>query len=458
MPLETSSKLQEPALVAVINDNLLLGNVVDDLKPEFFNDPNYQFIYRLVRDYYKEYKKVPDITELTIMANQRYNPAIGNLQDVINTADNLFKQEIKNKAFYQATVEQFIKRSAFESFLISTTDKSMSKSTFTTDSLMEEFANIFNYHVTDIDILQLGDYEKYNTMRDQVYGIDHNSKIILSSIPSLNNSLTYGGYKPLDLITVVAAPGVGKTTFLINEGLAAAQQGFMVLHVYLGDMIEVTASNRYMSCLSGVPIKEFINNKATYENIAKSLEVTYGKDFSNRIHQVAFPPGEVSADKLRVIIEKLQLKYNIHYDLIIVDYADNLLMESDNMYENGGGLYNKLKGIAANNKCVVLTASQPQRTYFGYEVIPFEGIAESAKKLHVVDICLTIGKISRDADIATMHLAKIREGLTGVHLRLKLNLNTSKIYEISQKDYDTIKNQFYSNVPIMPVHPNVKQR
>ncbi len=459
MPLETSSNLQEPTLLAIINDSLLLGNVIDDLKPEYFSESNYQFIYRLIKDYYVEYKKIPDINELSIMATQRHNPTIGPLVDIINTADVLFKKEVQNKAFYQSMVEQFIKRSAFESFLIDASAKSQSRNTFTTDGLMDEFANIFNYKVSDVDILQLGDYAKYNTMVESVYGADHNSKIVLSSVPTLNKSLTYGGYKPHDLITVVAAPGVGKTTFLINEGLAAAMQGFNVLHVYLGDMIEVTASNRYMACLSGKKIKEFIDRPSLYEEVARSLGSMLGIDISNRIHQVAFPPGEVSADKLKVIVEKLQLKYNIHYDLIIVDYADNLLMESDNMYENGGNLYNKLKGIASNNRCVVITASQPQRTFFGTEIIPFEGIAESAKKLHVVDICLTIGKISRDANIAMLHLAKVREGQTGTYIRLKLDLDVSRIYEIPQVEYDQIKAKTYNgDAQVQPVHPNTKQR
>jgi hypothetical protein len=142
--------------------------------------------------------------------------------------------------------------------------------------------------------------------------------------------------------------------------------------------------------------------------------------------------------------------------MILVDYADNLSQESDQMYQNGGEIYNKLKAIAVTNRCVIMTASQPQRAYYGSEIIPFEGIAESSKKLHIVDITLTIGKPMRSSNIATMHLAKVREGDTGDLIRLKLELVTSKITEIDETTYTSLKSEMFADPATKAVKSNSK--
>ena len=448
--LETSSDLQKLVLTSVINDPNLFGNIIDDLNSNFFSDVNFQFLYKILYKYYKQYSRVPTEQEMNFLINQNYNAGLGlgPLIDVVKDCELVYHSKPANPTFVVSAVETFIKRAQFERLLADAAQKFQSDKSYTIDGLMDEFLKTYNYQVTEVDCMRLDDFEKYTKIRKEIFGSIDDSKVVKSCIDSINKKLTYKGYKPTDLITVVAPPAVGKTTFLINEGLAASIQGFNVLHIYLGDMNEITAANRYMACLTGLPIDTFSLHPENYFNMIESNpQINYLKVF-NRLYNVSYAPNEVSADKLRVIVSKLQSKYEVHFDLIIVDYADNLSQENEQMYQNGGEIYNKLKALAVNNRSVVLTASQPQRAYFSSEIIPFEGIAESAKKLHVVDVCLTMGKPSRGASIATMHLAKVREGDTGDIIRLGLDLAVSRIKEISESDYLSKKSELYSSDPV----------
>ena len=50
-----------------------------------------------------------------------------------------------------------------------------------------------------------------------------------------------------------------------------------------------------------------------------------------------------------------------NYDMIVIDYPDNLIKESDSMYENGGMIYEKMDYIAS--------AAHPQACWYKYDWI-----------------------------------------------------------------------------------------
>src|SRR5690606_8984781 len=71
--------------------------------------------------------------------------------------------------------------------------------------------------------------------------------VIKSHFSLVNKSSSIKGYKYGDLVAVVAKPGVGKSTGMVDEGAYAIQQGFRVCHLFLGDMSEYDGFVKYMS-------------------------------------------------------------------------------------------------------------------------------------------------------------------------------------------------------------------
>ena len=89
-----------------------------------------------------------------------------------------------------------------------------------------------------------------------------------------------------------------------------------------------------------------------------------------------------------------------------------------------------------------MVASQPKQAFWGYEIIPLDGAAESSKKQMVVDLAMTMGMVSRDANVGTLFLNKLRRGQTGAYIRIKTDWARCRLYEIDDNEYYALKSQF----------------
>lgn len=141
-------------------------------------------------------------------------------------------------------------------------------------------------------------------------------------------------------------------------------------------------------------------------------------------------------------IRRVQKKLDIHFDLIIVDYPDNLIGDNDNMYLSAGSIYGKLSSFGYMNRSVMMLVSQPKINYYGKEIIPLEGLAESSKKQQHIDFLATFGKPAKDIDLITGFIPKNRRGSSGVVFRTRSYFSTSFIKEISNIDYNKIINDY----------------
>ena len=225
----------------------------------------------------------------------------------------------------------------------------------------------------------------------------------------------------------------GKTSFLINEGAFAAQQGKEVLHVYLGDMITQDSNVRYMSCISGLLQNDIAGmDLETYKRLVQNVNKQYPGVLS-RINCMCFATGEITVNKLLELIKEDQIKNNRHYDFINIDYADNFEKTMDNTYQEAGYIYERLAWFGRTNHSVIMVASQPKLTYWSQEIIPMEGAAESSKKQHCADAVLTMNRAARGVNFGTIFMAKVRRGTTGEIIRFQSHWERCKIVEIQEE-------------------------
>ena len=239
----------------------------------------------------------------------------------------------------------------------------------------------------------------------------------------------------------VFVSNTGKTMFMVNEGAFASIQGFKVLHLFLGDMKEYDGFIRYASRYLSVD-----QNTIAAMPLSDQMELikknNFQKYFSN-ITVASYAAGELTIDQMVQEVYRLQEIHDQHFDLILVDYADNLQPAADMMYESGGTIYNKLSHLGFTNKSVILVGSQPKPVYWDSEIIPKAGAAESSKKQHVIDVMITIGSPSltndgSDSKVATMFLAKVRRGVESV-IRVKMDYKFASIKSIPDSEYISLK-------------------
>ena len=236
----------------------------------------------------------------------------------------------------------------------------------------------------------------------------------------------------------VSVHNCGKTMFMVNELANAARQGYNALHLFIGDMTEYDGLVRYLSNISGVMQDDIASmNLECQRNLVSNLNNE--SDVLRRITVKSYAASEISVEQMIEDVFKIQNDLKIHYDIIAVDYPDNLIKSQESMYESGGDIYNRLSYLARRNKCVVLAGSQPKISNWSDEIIPLSGCAESSKKQHIADLIIALGRPSNDSKLLTGFLAKVRRGTMGTIFRLKTEFERARLELISEFDYVQLK-------------------
>lgn len=438
----TSAELQEVVLSSIMKDSYLLSTVKSQITENYYTGSDYRLIYRALKDYHDKYSSLPDLRSLIITIQGLYNDAFGDLNEIQEKAVSLFNSAQADENFVIDRVTSFVKRNKVESALRHIVPLIKEGKEFGIEKAADALLDSLNVNFSKNEIFNLYDMDQLSDIRTAAIGDKDTPMIIKSVLDPVNQALQFKGYKPGDLAMVVAAPGVGKTSYLTNEGAHAARQGYNVLNIYLGDMTEYDGFIRYSSCLSGVPQDEIaLMSIEEQKNLVTQANMSSNGAF-NRISLLSYAANELTIDQMIENVHKAQDKFNIHFDMIIVDYADNLIRESTMMYESGGMMYNKLSMLMRTNRSIGLVASQPKIAYWNKEIIPKEGAAESSQKQHVIDMMLTFGKPSADAPIGTIFMPKVRRGQAGKLVRVETQWERCFIRSINEKDYIKAKAEY----------------
>jgi hypothetical protein len=257
-------------------------------------------------------------------------------------------------------------------------------------------------------------------------------KVIRSSLGLINSSLLYKGYKNGDLVMVVMRPKCGKSTFMIQEAAAAADQGFKVAHMFFGDFTEYDGLCKFMSCVTGDLISNVVNAPEHYKKRCESRLENW--------RVAAFPAFGLDCNEIVSYARNFRKKFP--FDMLVVDYDSNVRPPQDaGMYESGGVMYSAFKGFGQQDGPVVLVGCQPKIGFWDKEVLEFDSAAESSRKQHVVDIMITGGRNEKYRQIGTIHVPLIRRGESAVTTKVKFDDLHSRITEISPSEYEVLLRQ-----------------
>ena len=330
-----------------------------------------------------------------------------------------------------------------------------------TDSLVDvEINNEYVVRCTpDHPFLKLdGTYDKALSLKenDELMSFDRNdhskiNKFIVTKITEIHLEEKVPVYgivdaKPFNNFAIalndtegIFVSNTGKSMFLINEGVYALKQGFKVLHILIGDMVEYDGYIRYLSCASGYNQNHLvILTTEKQQEIVQMCNQQYNNLFT-RLSLLAYPSLSLKVDNLIEDIARFEKQTGYDFDMIVIDYPDNLQQEGRSLYEDGGTLYASLEKLARITKSVVLVASQPKNFFWNQEIMPLESAAESSKKQQCVDIMLSMNTGFRGASYGSALLAKARKGEVGKLFRFKTDFAKCKVEEIDENAYNVLK-------------------
>lgn len=217
----------------------------------------------------------------------------------------------------------------------------------------------------------------------------------------INKSYTCGGYLPAQLVLVCAAPSVGKSLFLQSEAVNFIQQGKRVHMLTMGDLNELDLAIRMMCQISH-------KSQRAVESDILGNYILYQQQFKDYLSMTTVPSGLVSA---REYVDWMKQRAD-EYDILMIDYYSNFGQNEElSMYQNGGEICDSLTELTRLGKLVFM-ACQPKQSYFGEELIPYDGIGESSRLPHIADMIVTFGR-NWDAGMrmGKFNIAKNRKGI-----------------------------------------------
>ena len=425
---------EEKIIQTLFVDHEFGKQIMEVIDPDLFEREHTSEISRLFVDYYQKYDTFPSISLIPVLLEE------GGKDEVIVKKCSDFIERIQ-KTPLNGDID-YVKEKSLEFFRLQNIIRVMEKEVFPRINRgagrLEEIVPIIEKAInqgTDNDV-------GYDYLEDEEERfIEENIITVPSFWKVLNDKMRGGGFGQKRVVTFLAPPGAGKSSYLVNVGAAALAQGKVVAHYTLElDWREI--AEKYDACLSGVEIDNLCGSK---EKVLASIKSRIPE--GGRLIIKEYPMKGASVQTIKNHLAKLKLK-EIEPDIIIIDQGGLLKSQSKNK-ENRHNLsenWMDMKGLAQVKKVPVITAHQINRSGYSDELINLDQIAECFDIIGHSDVVITMARNieQKQAGIGKMLLGKNRQGVDGVILAYAINGRKAQIevFEMTpeiQEKMDRIK-------------------
>jgi replicative DNA helicase len=398
---------QTKVLNCLVSDREFLQQVVDIVKPEFFDSDANQWITNITLEYFENFKTTPSMEVFKVELDKIKN-------DVVKVAA---RQQIKDVYLASKSHDLDFVKETFVDFCKNQTLKS---------ALMNS-----------VDLLQMGAYDDIRNLIDNALKAGTEKSVGHEYFEQLEdrykeearttiqtpwhnvNTLLGGGLGNGDLGLIVGNPGGGKSWALVALGAHAVKLGYTVFH-YTLELGDAYVGKRYDACFTEIPVGDLTHHK---DEIGTAI-----KDLRGNLIIKEFAAGKANINTLDAHIEKC-MGQGLEPDIIILDYADLLKGGySKEKRERLDDIYTNLRGLASTRKLPIWTVSQVNRTASRENIIQGDRIAESYGKIMIVDFALSLSRKAEDKENGTgrLHVMKNRYGADGLSFDAQIDTSIGK--------------------------------
>ena len=403
MAYEFSENIQRGILYFLKSDKDFYLQIVNLIKPEFFEFPSHAKIFTAVKDHYEKYNKLPTddfiLQDLKPKIGPREN--VSDYEDEILYVNSLDTSTVSNVDYMLDLVEGFAKKEAMKSAI------SQSILLIKEDRVEEVEALVRKALLTNRDVNTGQDYfSDFIGRWDRIFNKKNESKY-KTLLPSLNRSLE-GGLGSKELAMVVAPPGVGKSLFLVNQSVHSLIEGRKVLYISL-EMSEDKIAQRFDSIMTLVPQFK-LKDPASQLNVKERLEL-FQKEFpGSQLVIKEFPTSQASINTIRNLLVQLKNYDEFEPDLLVVDYLELMRPTRDiqQEYLAQQRVAEELRGIAMENNFLIWTATQTNRQGRMVKIITDAELGDSYGKIRTCDFAISLNQSEEEFDQGSMRVYVIK--------------------------------------------------
>jgi RecA/RadA recombinase len=417
---------QEKLVQLILDDVLFAAQISEVLDVNFFELKYLQVFVDFVFKYNENYGCFPNRSTLeTILRTEleKQNPVIQKqVRDffariLAGTIEDIEDEYVKDKSL------DFCKKQKLKEAML----KSVS---LMENSSFDEVSKIINNALK----LGLDNEHGYDFMKHFEERYKLKSRDPISTGWDVVDNFIQGGHGKGELGVVVAPTGAGKSMALVHLAAQAMKQGKNVVY-YTLELGDTVIGRRFDSCLTGFPLKGL--------NLVKEEVFEKVREIPGKLIIKEYPTKTVTTETLRNHLKKLEQR-DFKVDMIVVDYGDLLKpvtaqREKRNDLE---GIYEELRGIAAELKCPLWTASQTNRSGLNAEVVTMESISEAFNKCFVADFIFSLSRTAnhKQNNTGRIFIAKNRNGPDGIVLPIFMDTSNVaiKVMEPTNETVDEI--------------------
>ena len=422
MAYDFSENIQRGILYLLKSNKDFYLQIVNLVQPTYFEFPSHAKIFGKVKEHYEKYGKLP--TDDFII--QDVKPTLGaresasDYEDELSYINNVDTSTVGNTEYMLDLVEGFAKKEAMKSAIAESISLIKDNRIDEVEALVKK-ALLIN---RDVDTGQ--DYfEDFAGRWDRIFNKKTEDKY-KTVLPAINKSLE-GGLGSKEMAMVVAPPGVGKSLYLVNQGVQSMIEGRKVLYVSL-EMSEDKIAQRFDSIMTLVPQFK-LKDPANQLTVKERLEMFKVEFPGSELVIKEFPTGQASINTIRNLL--VQLKNYDEFEP--VDYLELLrpTREIQQEYHAQQKVAEELRGVAMEYNILVWTATQTNRQGRMVKIITDAELGDSYGKIRTCDFAMSLNQSEEEFDDGKMrgYVIKSRNGRPRFSVPMDVDYSTLRMSE-----------------------------
>lgn len=385
------------------------------LAVEYFDNPHFKRLFIIAIEYYKEFKKVPNLQNQSIRhAINKYKTPNNLIEEEALFSElkriELWNERVINKQLLhsgdviQKETFNFIKQQEYRKlgeFILEKTKTGEIRNKKNLFNIEERFQKISHIGEEDDDCEEVID-NIGSALRKEF------RKTIPTGVEVID-VLTGGGLGKGEIGVILTPSGVGKTTLLTKIANTAYEAGYNVAQVIFEDTKDQVKRKHY-SIWSGVPLSKFDENLDYVLDVSeKKAEKLRG---NGRLLVKRFSQENTTIVDIRNWMTNHQKKYGFKFDLLILDYLDCLESHKHSPDRNEAELaiIKGFEALASDFDIPAWTAIQTNRSGFDSEFVEAHQSGGSIKRIQKAHFFMSVAKTpdQKQAGLANIRIIKAR--------------------------------------------------
>tara|TARA_Y100000310_G_C20688381_1_gene820601 strand:- start:204 stop:1505 length:1302 start_codon:yes stop_codon:yes gene_type:complete len=423
---EFSDNIQRGILYLLKSNKDFYLQIINLVKPEYFEFPIHRKIFSVVKDHYDKYKKLPtdDFIEQQVRDTKSEKDALGDYQDEVIFINRLDTSAIDGQDYFLDLIETFARREAMK-------DAIKQSLVLIKEDRVEETEPLIRKALTVCRTVDIGQHYFSDTKSrwDRTYNSKEEDKY-KTLLPALNRSLE-GGLGEKELAMVIAPPGVGKSLWLVNQSVQSMIEGRKVLYISM-EMSEDKIAQRFDSIMTLIP-QAHLKDPSAQLKVSERLSIFRNNFPGSQLVIKEFPTGTATTNTLRALLVQLRSYEEFVPDVIVVDYLELMRPTRENQHEYVAQqrIAEELRGVAMENNVLVWTATQTNRMGRTVKIITDAELGDSYGKIRTCDFAISLNQSEQEFDEGAMraYVVKSRNGRPRFTVPMKVDYNILRMEE-----------------------------